>query len=328
MSKWYDPYSVIGQWYRGNTHLHTFHGPEDSIRTDPITIINWYRSQGYHFLNFSDHNLITQAENPYDDFVVFSGHESDCIVGIDVINRKDINDAPYGEHLEKLQFWADDISNNGGIVQLAHPKPTLMGQWEDYISYLENLNAVTLIELYNNRTGDYSGGAMNWQNPIKYAVEIWDHLLLLGIVIWPTAVDDSHDYLFRPRKNEENSGLRAWEKIKEDEDRFFESGGGWMCVLAEQLTPRNLKSSIRRGSVYASQGPIFKTIGIRNGKLIIEADEACVIKLVLDGESLSEHRTSTLVMDLPSCQNHQYLRVELIDEIGKRALSSPFIVYS
>ena len=84
MVSWNDPYAVRGRWYRGNSHLHTFHGPGDSIATDPETVIEWYRSQGYHWLNISNHNHITVVEREWEDFVVLAGHESDCVVAIGV----------------------------------------------------------------------------------------------------------------------------------------------------------------------------------------------------------------------------------------------------
>ena len=324
MTTWYNPYAVTGQWYRGNTHLHTFHGPNDSIRTDSEIIINWYRAKGYHFLNFSDHTYITKPQYDYDDFIILSGHESDCIVAIDVDDRPDITDASGGKHLERLQFWIDDIISRGGIAQIAHPKATLLMNWQENLDYFMKLNGASLIELYNNRQGDYNG-TIHWRDDGKYADQIWDKLLLAGKCIWPTAVDDSHDYLSRPSICDTERIERVWNAVDNQEEQFFESGGGWMCVLAEQLTPGHLKSAMRRGSIYASQGPVFKTIGLRDEQLVIETAETGIIKLILDGKCFSEHKTSALAIDLPSCKNHKYLRVEVINDLGKRAWSSPFL---
>jgi len=299
-------------------------GPNDSIRTDTQIIIDWYRSHGYHFLNISDHNCITKPETEYDDFIVFTGHESDCIVAIDVDNRPDISDANDDVRLERLQFWVNDIISRGGIAQIAHPKSTLI-DWKKNISYLKALEGASLIELYNHRTGDY-GGVIDWRNQDKYAVEIWDELLLLDKWVWPSAVDDSHDYLSRPKLCGTESRERIWEPIEDKSEQFFECGGGWLCVLAEHLTSHHLKLNIRRGAVYASQGPIFEFIGIRDNKLTIRAQSNHIIRLILDGQILSEYQTSELSVDMPQCQNHKYLRVELIDNIGKRAWSAPFFV--
>ncbi len=325
MAKWSNPYNVCGYWYRGNTHLHTFHGPNDSIRTDTQIIVDWYRKHGYDFLNISNHNHITKPDKQYDDFIIFTGHESDCIVAIDVDERADIADADeLAVRLERLQFWVDDAISRGGLAQIAHPKPTLKN-WKKNISYLKSLQGASLIELYNHRTGDY-GGVINWQNENKYAVEIWDELLLEGKRIWPSAVDDSHDYLMRPKLRNENSSERIWELIENTNEQFFECGGGWLCVLAEHFTAHHLKLNIRRGAVYASQGPVFEFIGICDGKLTIQAKSSRIIRLILDGKIYAEYQTSTLSINMPQCENHKYLRVELIDDIGKRAWSAPFFV--
>ncbi len=325
MCKWYNPYAVCGQWYKGNTHLHTFHGPNNSIRTDVETIVGWYRSRGYHFLNISDHNYITKFDKQYEDFIVFAGHESDCIVGIDVNSRAELSDADnLDTRLKRLQFWVDDIVSRGGIAQIAHPKSTLV-DWRKNISYLKALEGISLIELYNHRTGDY-GGEIDWRRRDKYAVEIWDELLLSGKWIWPSAVDDSHDYLLKPRFHKEKPNERVWEIIEDENEQFFESGGGWVCVLAEHLTPYHLKLNLRRGAVYASQGPAFEFIGIHNEKLIVKTKIIYTIRLILDGKILAEYQTPELNIDMLQCQGHKYLRVELIDEIGKRAWSAPFMV--
>ena len=178
MACWRDPYAVCGRWYRGNSHLHTFHGPEDSIRTDPGIIVEWYRSHGYHWLNISDHAHITKVAQEWDDFILFSGHESDCVVAIDVDDRPDLADGPFETMAERLALWSEDIGSRGGIVQIAHPRATLR-DWQANLGWLLNLGEISLIELYNNRQGDY-GGEIDWRREGKYGVEIWDQLLLAG----------------------------------------------------------------------------------------------------------------------------------------------------
>jgi len=322
-SDWHDPYAVSGNWYRGNTHLHTFHGPGDSIRTDPRIIVDWYRAHGYHWLNISDHTHITTVEGAWEGFVVLSGHESDCVVAIGVEDRADLADGSSGERAARLEFWVEDIVSRGGVAQLAHPRATL-GDWQANLSWVSGLEGLSLIELYNNRQGDY-GGEIDWRRPNKYGVDIWDQLLLAGRCMWPVAVDDCHDYLTRPRIDDAATGERRWEAVPDPEDQFYESGGGWTCVLAEDLTPHHLMAGLRRGSVYASQGPVFESIGLRAGRLVAEVSRCQEVHLVVDGESAARFGSSPLEWEMPEPTAGRYVRVELVDASGRRAWSAPFM---
>ncbi|HYF00074.1 MAG TPA: histidinol-phosphatase [Planctomycetota bacterium] len=47
------------RWWRGNTHTHTLWSDGDA---PPEMVAAWYKSNGYHFLVLSDHNVVAQAE--------------------------------------------------------------------------------------------------------------------------------------------------------------------------------------------------------------------------------------------------------------------------
>ncbi len=47
------------QWYKGNTHSHTWWSDGDS---PPETVVKWYKDHGYHFLVLSDHNVLSEGE--------------------------------------------------------------------------------------------------------------------------------------------------------------------------------------------------------------------------------------------------------------------------
>lgn len=50
------------RWWKGNTHTHSWWSDGD---TPPELIADWYKSNGYHFLVFSDHNIMQQGEKWY-----------------------------------------------------------------------------------------------------------------------------------------------------------------------------------------------------------------------------------------------------------------------
>src|SRR5687767_2244007 len=47
------------QWFKGNTHTHTWWSDGDS---PPETVVRWYKEHGYNFLVLSDHNVLSEGE--------------------------------------------------------------------------------------------------------------------------------------------------------------------------------------------------------------------------------------------------------------------------
>ena len=47
------------RWWKGNLHTHTFWSDGDDF---PESIVDWYKTNGYHFLALSDHNVIQTGE--------------------------------------------------------------------------------------------------------------------------------------------------------------------------------------------------------------------------------------------------------------------------
>jgi len=46
-------------WYKGNLHTHSYWSDGDEF---PEVILDWYKSQGYHFAALSDHNTLAEGE--------------------------------------------------------------------------------------------------------------------------------------------------------------------------------------------------------------------------------------------------------------------------
>src|SRR3970282_2925132 len=50
---------VVRQWFKGNLHTHSFWSDGDEY---PEMIMEWYKSNGYHFVALSDHNTLAEGE--------------------------------------------------------------------------------------------------------------------------------------------------------------------------------------------------------------------------------------------------------------------------
>lgn len=55
-----NPYETSGTWYKGQLHCHST-GSDGELT--PEEVVNWYMSNGYHFLAITDHNRITEPGN-------------------------------------------------------------------------------------------------------------------------------------------------------------------------------------------------------------------------------------------------------------------------
>ncbi len=48
------------RWWKGNLHTHSLWSDGDDY---PEMIADWYRSNGYHFLGISDHNVLAEGQH-------------------------------------------------------------------------------------------------------------------------------------------------------------------------------------------------------------------------------------------------------------------------
>ncbi|HRI45288.1 MAG TPA: hypothetical protein PLV39_14100, partial [Fimbriimonadaceae bacterium] len=55
--------SQQGTWWKGNLHTHTLWSDGDDY---PEMVADWYKSNGYHFLALSDHNVLSVGEKWFD----------------------------------------------------------------------------------------------------------------------------------------------------------------------------------------------------------------------------------------------------------------------
>ncbi|MBR9997596.1 MAG: histidinol-phosphatase [Cyclobacteriaceae bacterium] len=51
--------STTKQWYKGNLHTHSYWSDGDEF---PEMIMDWYKSNGYHLVALSDHNILAEGE--------------------------------------------------------------------------------------------------------------------------------------------------------------------------------------------------------------------------------------------------------------------------
>lgn len=173
---WISPFSLAGEWFKGNLHTHTTRS--DGLFS-PEEAIAWYRGQGYDFVALTDHWVLSQGQvfGPANDFVTIAGTELDG-PGYHML-ALGISDLPDRELAYSAQALTDAVVGLGGLPFFAHPYWT--GQSSADIAPIRRIAG---IEVFNSVCEKMDG--------LGYASVHWDELLALGLRLNALAVDDVH----------------------------------------------------------------------------------------------------------------------------------------
>jgi hypothetical protein len=291
------PFDQPGHWFRGNLHVHST--TSDGELT-PEQVIQFYRENGYHFLAFTDHRILSPAHRVADDFVVLSGIEVDGrdpesglyhLVGLGTAQEPDI---PWGEPLS-IQAAVDRMRTAQGLVMLAHP------YWSGQMSKdLLGLQGCFGLEVYN--------GGCDVDDAKGFSAVHWDDLLASGRSFYGLAVDDAH-----------------WRSGTKD------AALGWVWVRAAQLTQEAILDALAKGHFYASSGPEMHDLELDPVRHIVTV--RCSPSTAIDfvGNGWRSHRVSaprgqTLTEATYKLREDQtYVRVACQDEQGHWAWSNPIV---
>jgi hypothetical protein len=296
-------------WVKGNIHCHTIASDGDS---EPSAVCRIYAEHGYDFLSITDHMRRvdpSQVDNPH-GLLLIPGEELQTrgedvpaaplhLNGIGVTKRLECEPAATRERA--IQDCIDLITADGAIAQINHPN------WHyafDHTTMLRT-NGALLLEVFNghpavNNLGDES----------HISVEaMWDHLLSAGMVIYATAVDDSHHFReFAPHRA---NPLR-----------------GWVCARVEQLTESEVLCALRKGEFYASTGVVLEDVRLEREAVEVairpQSGLTYVTSLIGDGgEVLSESTLSEARLGVPSDRPLTYVRAKVTASDGTCAWTQP-----
>ncbi len=283
-----------GKWLKGNLHMHTTNSdgnlsPEDALKM--------YRNAGYDFVALTDHWV--QGKNGIrEGLLVLNGCEWDVgnmvhtpvyhILGIGMEHA-----VPGGRgDLRTPQSIIDAINTADGLAVLAHPAWSVT----DPAAAME-LHGLAGAEIYNTLSG------LPWNGDRSDSSLYFDLWATKGSLFRCFAADDSHSY-------------------DGEQTRSF------IMVNAKDCTVGSIKSAIREGNFYASQGPRFNSVRMGDGK--VEAE--------FTGAATAVFYSNTVWCDDRVAQDcngfasysikptDRYVRIELRDRAGNRAWSSPFAV--
>lgn len=284
-------YDTTGQWYKGNTHIHST--LSDGGKS-PEELWAIYAGLGYDFLFHTDHNVASQFERKHNadaapllvlDGIEIDGHDDEgayfhvvCLGSFAGMEQK-----------MPLMAGMKAVREQNGIMILAHP------HWSGNTFDDALRHGFDGVEVYNN--------VCLFLNAKSDGEAYWDAMLKRQGGVLGFAADDCHCKAEFPQIN-----------------------GGWIVVNTPARTREAIMAAIRRGNFYSSRGPQFHSIQSDGTHVHFTSSPAVAAHLIgpaweglrlfaEPGQAITEH-----TWELP--KNWPYMRLRIEDNQGRPAWSN------
>ncbi len=317
-----------GQWYKGNIHCHT---TVSDGRLTPSQVVELYKSNGYHFLAISDHDVFSDYGSEFDDenFITLPAVEA-AVVLVDkpgstycvkthhihgILGPKPVRDKAsraFYEHMEKVPFkpcagtWdgaaeaqalVDTLASHGCMVMYNHPIWSKVRE-SDFI----DTKGIFALEIFNYGTVNESGTG--------YDTTYWDVMLREGRRVYGVASDDNHNTEF-----------------------VQDSCGGFIVVKAPELTHEAITQAMLDGNFYSSAGPEIYDWGVHDNVAYVSCSPVERVNFIAGNyvgagaTVIRENPEESMDYALYRLRGDEtYVRVECVDEHGRTAWSNPIFL--
>ncbi len=292
-----NPFDRDGNWYKCALHVHTTTSDGD---VDVPTRLKQYRGAGYNAVAVTDHwktNDLTGFSD--EDFLAINGMEFHPQTSTDASAHHFVGlDLPHPLSLDRdkpAQTLIDKVLDVGGKVIYAHP------YWTAHtLEELLEVKGYIGVEVYNSHC--------DLSNVKGYSSVHIDQLLNNGRIIGLVGVDDIH-----------KSG---W------------IDHGWTMIKAKGLNKDDIMDAISTGSYYCSNGAVIDDCRIKDGKITLQCPPASEIRFLFNGAGggrryKADNGSTITQAEWDFSENRRevdWIRAEVIDENGKYAWTSPFVV--
>ena len=296
-----------GNWYKANLHCHTT--CSDGTFT-PQQIKELYMSRGYSIVAYSDHGkLIPHPELIEDNFLAITAFEPSLphktpwwaqTYHLNFFSKKMDRDTFFEyertHSVENLNKVIAKANSEGFLVQYNHPRWSQQ-ESPDYTG----LKGLWSFEVFN--TGcqiEYANG---------YGDEEFNQLLRRNQNVFPVADDDNHN------------GYPV-------DDPLSDSFGGWTMIKAENLEYDTVISAMEKGELYASTGPVIKSIYTQDGKIHIETENCCAIIMRAQNrmhKTIRSHTDSLTEGVFDIDETYEFIRFEILDTHNNKAITRAYL---
>jgi hypothetical protein len=300
----------IKHWFKGNLHTHSYWSDGDEF---PEVIMDWYKTNGYHFVALSDHNILAEG----DKWVVVS---EDSLYqnafrnyldtyGSNWVNMRidsghtNVQLKTYMEYKNRFEqegqfliIQSEEITerfeNNPLHVNVTNVKERIDPQGGN--SVLEVLqNNIDQVIRQRKETGTAMFPHINHPN-YGYGVSLDDMIALKGEKFFE--VFNGHPQVHNLGDSTHISTQEMWDRINisyinnnkplmyglaTDDSHHYHvkgskwsnAGRGWIMVQTDSLTPSSLINAMEKGQFYATTGVILKDLVFKQNKLFVEVEQ-------------------------------------------------------
>ncbi len=290
-----DPFKLPGDFLKGNLHTHT---TTSDGQLSPQAAVDLYRTNGYDFLAITDHRALTRTDNlKTDGLTMLPGMELHPGTGelgqIHHVVAIGMQTPIELEPTESLRAGLTQIAARCRFAFIAHPYWTSMTH-RDLLGAGGNIG----VEVFNYTCHCGIGRG-------ESAVH-WDQLLARGERPFGFAVDDSH--------------LHYWDAC-----------GGWIMVKSAGRDPESIISAVMAGAFYASSGPTIEDVTFEPGSVTVRCSPCQAVYVICPqaGCGTTTHRLERdggpyTEVSLPVHESWRPVRIECVDERGRKAWTNPF----
>ena len=320
-------FSKLGNWYKGNLHIHTVLSDGKATAEQIVAL---YRKASYHFLAITDHNV-------FQAYPQFSGERLLMLAGTELTPGFDKRDHKLMEAVEayrkgEFEFGKAEPSLRQRINALCSPHVIAISRretnafWEaesgrltgiqDMIDYaaekgclsivahpawskldtqtLLSLQGYTAMEVYNHAS-----------SPWEESSSQWDLSLDQGARVFSMACDDAHE--------------------------LGDVDGGYIMVKSAALTYDAIIGALKSGDYYSSCGPVIENFYFDGGCVGVSCSKAKEVRFLTDNRFGRTYRAEKGAF-LTHCThrllgNERYVRVEIVDMEGRKAWTNPAFLW-
>lgn len=297
----------VMQWYKGNLHTHSYWSDGDEF---PEMIMDWYKSNGYHFVSLTDHNTLAEGnkwikvqedslyQNAFKKYLSKYGRdwvEYRTEAGRTQVKLKTL--VEYRDLFEKDEKFL--IIQSEEITDKFKDKPLHMNainiktkidpQGGNSVSEILQNNINEVIK-QRKETGIPMIPHINHPN-FGYGINLDDMIALKGERFFE--VFNGHPMVHNMGDSTHMSTEKMWDLINisylkankpmmyglatDDSHHYHRegvkwsnAGRGWIMVYAPSLNPASLIAAMEAGQFYSSTGVILKKLEFKRNTLSVE----------------------------------------------------------
>jgi hypothetical protein len=305
-------------WYKGNLHTHSYWSDGDGY---PEMIMDWYKTNGYHFVGLSDHNILAdgdkwivvqnsplyeEAFNNYldkygDKWVIFKND-----TGRTQVKLKTFDEYKYlFEDDNFLIIKAEEITDKFGDkpihMNVTNVQSLIQPQGGSSVSDVMQRNVDAVLK-QREETGVPMFPHLNHPN-FFYAVSTQDMIDLRGERFFE--VYNGHFMVNNYGDSLHPSTEMMWDQINQayaerkqpllmglatdDSHNYHQfgssysnAGRGWVMVQADSLTPSSLIRAMEAGRFYSSTGVVLKSLSTENNQIKLEIQAEPGVKYTIE----------------------------------------------